>query len=338
MKKTLLFTTLTVAFLGNAQSLTQANEPAIGETQAMFLCDSFIDKQPNVVGTGITWDYTDLAAYSGQTRDYEIGDATTAPYASDFTTSVKTFKTANITGYFNSSATERVSQGFVFDGLPIGDVIADFDTDEGILATYPMAFGAVSVDNYSGTLHYTLGVPSTTPLSGTVVVMIDGQGTLNLPNNTYTNVIRVVTTDSSNATISGLGEIIIERTQYEYFDHATSNLPVFAITTIKMTSAVLNQEETVVLSKDDPMQYLSLNNTAEVNFTVSPNPSTDKVTITGEFSSDASYSIVNQNGQVLSSSALNNGTTIDISSFANGMYFLNINSNGNTTSKTIVKK
>jgi len=338
MKKTLLFTTLTVAFLGNAQSLTQANEAAIGETQAMFLCDSFIDKQSNVVRNGITWDYTDLAAYSGQTRDYEIGDATTAPYASDFTTSVKTFKTANITGYYNSTATERVSQGFVFDGLPIGDVIADFDTDEGILATYPMAFGAVSADNFSGTLHYTLGVPSTTPLSGRVIVMIDGQGTLNLPNSSYSNVIRVVTTDSSNANISGLGEVIIERTQYEYYDHTASNLPVFAITTIKMTSSVLNQEETVVLSKDDPMQYLGLNNATEVNFTISPNPSTDKITVTGEFSADAIYSLVDQNGRVLSNSSISNGATIDISTFENGMYFLNMNSNGNTTSKTIVKK
>ena len=159
---------------------------------------------------------------------------------------------------------------------------------------------------------------------------------------TYTNVIRLVSMDSTfstvNAPIIGATDVIIERTQYEYYDIANSNMPVLMITTIKMISSVLNDEQTLVLASDDPMQYVGLNNAALVNFTVSPNPSSDEIIVAGEFSSDATYTLIDQNGSVLSSSSVNNGTIIDISSFANGMYFLNINSNGNTTSKTIVKK
>lgn len=341
MKKTLLFTTLTVAFFGNTQSLTQANEAAIGETQVMYVCDSFVDKQDNVTGTGITWDFTALAAYSGETRDYLIGDATASTFYSDFGTSVKSLKIGAIETFYNSSAASRISQGFVYTEPTLGDVKATFETDDAELVQYPMVYGNSFTDAFSGTLN----VPSmgNSSLSGEIDVIIDGQGTLNLPNGvTYTNVIRLVSMDSSFSTVMapiiGATDVIIERTQYEYYDITNSNMPVLMITTIKMISSVINDEQTVVLTSDDPMQYLGLNNSAEVNFTVSPNPSTDKITVTGEFSSDASYSIVNQNGQVLSSSTLNNGTTIDISSFANGLYFLNISSNGNTTSKTIVKK
>ena len=80
MKKTLLFTALTVSLIGNAQSLTQANEAAIAETQTMYVCDSFVDRQENVTGTGITWDFTALEAYSGETRDYLVADATVSPF------------------------------------------------------------------------------------------------------------------------------------------------------------------------------------------------------------------------------------------------------------------
>jgi len=341
MKKTLLFTTLTVAFLGNAQSLTQLNEAAVAETQTMYVCDSFVDRQETNTGTGITWDFTALDAYSGETRVYLVGDATTSPFYSDFGTSVKSLKIGAIETFYNSSASSRISQGFVYVEPTLGDVKATFEINDAELVQYPMVYGDAFSDVFSGTLN----VPSmgTSTLSGEIDVTIDGLGTLNLPNGvTYTNVIRLVSMDSTfstvNAPIIGATDVIIERTQYEYYDIANSNMPVLMITTIKMISSVLNDEQTLVLASDDPMQYVGLNNAALVNFTVSPNPSSDEIIVAGEFSSDATYTLIDQNGSVLSSSSVNNGTIIDISSFANGMYFLNINSNGNTTSKTIVKK
>ncbi len=341
MKKTLLFTALTVSLIGNAQSLTQANEAAIAETQTMYVCDSFVDRQENVTGTGITWDFTALEAYSGETRDYLVADATVSPFYSDFGTSVKSLKIGAIETFYNSTAASRISQGFVYVEPTLGNVVATFETDEAILVTYPFSNGDSFNDAFSGTL----SVPSMgdSPLSGEIDVTIDGEGTLNLPNGvSYSNVIRLVSRDSSFSTVNvpiiGATDVIIERTQHEYYDIANSNMPVLMVTNIKMISSVINDEQTVVLASDDPMQYLGLNNVSEVNFTVSPNPTTDKITVTGQFSADANYTIVSQNGKVLSSASLNNGTTIDISSLANGMYFLNINSNGNTSSKAIVKK
>jgi len=340
MKKTLLFTTLSIAFLGNTQSLTQANEAVIGAAQTMYVCDSFVDVQSNVVGTGITWDFTDLLGYGGETRDYEIGDATASPFTSDFSSSVKTLKIGAIETFYNSSASDKVSQGFVYTEPNLGDVVATFDGNEAELVNYPMAYGDDFTDAFSGTLN----VPGFggSALSGEIYVTIDGQGTLNLPNGvSYTNVIRVLSMDSTFSSVAspfGTIDVIIERTQYEYYDIANSSLPKLMITNIKLISSLLNDEQTLVLTSDDPMQYLGLNNSTAVNFTVSPNPSTDKITLTGDFSNDATGTVVDQNGRVLLTTSVKNGTTIDVSTFENGMYFLNINSNGNRTSKTIVKK
>lgn len=343
MKKTLLFTALTVTFLGNAQSLTQANEAAIGANQTMFVCDSFIDKQDGNSGSSsITWDFTDLAAYAGQTRDYEIGDATASSFSSNFPFSQKTLKIGAIETFYNSNVTLRASQGFVYsDPGTIGDVLATFETDSAELVNYPMAYGESFTDAFSGTLDIS-NYSVSTPLSGEIRVAIDGQGTLQLPTVTYNDVIRVKSTDSTFAviTIAPLppSDVIIERTQYEYYDINNSNLPVLTITTIKMTSALYNQEQTLVLASDDPMQIVGLNDNNSVEFTVSPNPSTDNITLTGEFSADATGTIVDQKGQVVLTTSVKNGSSIDISNFANGLYFLNVKSNGTTTSKTIVKK
>lgn len=341
MKKTLLFTTLTLASLSNAQSLTQANEAAIGAYQEMFVCDSFVDIQEGINGPTATWDFTALEAYGGEVRDYEIGDASGSPFTGDFSSSTKTLKIGAIETFYNSSINDKVSQGFVYTEPNLGDIKAIFSADEAELVNYPMAYGDDFTDAFSGDLV----IPNigTSSLSGEVYVTIDGQGTLNMPNGvTYTNVIRVVSMDSTFSTVTiplvGTSDVIIERTQYEYYDITNSSLPKLMITNIKLISSLLNDEQTLVLVSDDPMQYLGINNSTAVNFTVSPNPSTDKVTVTGEFSNDATYAIVDQNGRVLSNAAMNNETTIDISTFENGMYFLNINSNGVTTSKTIVKK
>lgn len=339
MKKTLLFTTLSIAFLGNSQTFTQSNEAAIG-SQTMYVCDSFIDKQVSNTGNGITWDFTDLNAYYGETSDLSIADGTGNI---DFPASTKSVEISGIETFYNSTATERVSQGFLYTEPGSGmEFKAIFDTDEAKLMNYPFSMGSTLTDAYSGTFYYNIFAPASSPLSGEITVTIDGQGTLNLPNGvTLNNVVRVVSADSTSSDVNspiGTVNVVIRRTQYEYYDLASSNLPVLIMATVSIESSVLNQEQTVVLYANDPLQYVGLNDNETVNFTIAPNPSTDKITLTGEFANDATGTIVDQNGKVMLTSPIKNGTTLDISTFANGIYFLNINSNGNTTSKTIVKK
>ncbi len=335
MKKTLLFTALTLAFFGNTQSLTQANEAPIGTDQTMFLCDSFIVNYENTTGAGVTWDYTMLAAYYGETRDYTVDDATTDPNASDFPTSQKTMALGvNIATFYNSTVSERSSQGFVFNEPTIGEIIATFDVNEAKLVEYPFSNGDAFSDTYSGTLDTPFG---SSALSGVIDVTIDGQGTLNLPNGiSLPDVIRLKSSDSSYTFL--FGDIVIKRTVFEYYDLANSNLPVLILATVEINSVPLNNAETIVLYVNDPMQYVGLEENSAVDFTVSPNPSSNKVTISGELSIDATATIVDRSGRILLTSAVSNGTSLDISSFDSGLYFLKITDKGTSTTKSIVKK
>ncbi len=341
MKRTLLLATLAFSFLGNTQSLTQANEPVIGDNLSMFLCDSFTIDYAGISGTGVTWDYSTLLGIPNQTRLVEALDATTAANAADFPSSVKAIKVeSSMNSYITSTATERTSQGFVFNEPSLGDVVAKFSTDNEILLTYPFSFGSVSTDNFAGTVSYVLGTPTTSPMTGNVYSTIDGQGTMLFPGAiTVPNVLRYHIIDTSVVTGTFLGDLEIIRNQFEYYI-STSNLPIFTIS--KLTIQVVGGAEPInefslVLSSYAPSGYLAIEENNSIDFSVYPNPSTDLVTIRGEFS-DATGQVIDQSGRVLSSFNVSNNTTVDVSSYENGVYFLRITDNDKTTTKTIVKK
>jgi hypothetical protein len=342
MKKTLLFAVLSLTFYGNAQ-FTQANEPAISDIETMYLCDSFAVNLDGVTGSGVTWDYTTLGGYAGEFRDVEVVAAAATTFAADFPTSVSAIKVGtNLTSYYSSTATERSSQGFVFSEPSLGDVIAQFSANEEIVATYPFAFGNSVNDAFSGDIDY-LATLSTTA-TGNGYASVDGEGTLNLPNGvSLANVLRYKLIDTSWATITlpiPLGNMEFIRTQYEYYDHTVSNLPVFIHSTIKVQNAGAPapiSEQSLVLSMYEP-GYLSTSSLDEVEFSVYPNPATETVTISGNLGDNAQAVLFDQSGRELISSSVSNGSTINISALENGVYFVRIQDNGLTTTKSIVKK
>lgn len=76
-----------------------------------------------------------------------------------------------------------------------------------------------------------------------------------------------------------------------------------------------------------------------VSYTISPNPTSEFITITSENSINAPFWISNAKGQVFKKNTLN-GKTIEISinDLPSGMYFVNIETNGVVTSKKFIKK
>ena len=342
MKKTLLFAVLSLTFYGNSQ-MTQANEASIGTTVSMYLCDSFTVNLDGVTGAAVTWDYTTLVGFDGEFRDVSVVDATTTTYAADFPTSVTAVTVGNnLTSYYSSTASDRSSQGFVFSEPSLGDVIAQFSTDDEIVATYPFAFGSTTNDAFAGDIDY-LATLSTTA-TGNGYASVDGEGTLNLPNGvSLPNVLRYKLVDTSWATITlpiPLGNMEFIRRQYEYYDYANSNLPVFIHSTIKVQNvgapAPLS-EQSLVLSAYEP-GYLSVQPAEDLKFAVYPNPATDAVTIAGNIGADANATVLDQSGRVVLSTSVSNGSSIDISALETGVYFVRVEDNGLATTKSIVKK
>ncbi|MFK7785388.1 MAG: T9SS type A sorting domain-containing protein [Crocinitomicaceae bacterium] len=344
MKRILLVATVAISFTGLAQGLTQANEPAIGETQQMYLCDSFATNYENVTGTAVTWDYSLLEKYPNVIRTVTIEDATTTTNAASFPTSTKTIQVENsLTTYFNSTATERVSQGFVFSEPSFGDVIATFDTDEETLVEYPFSNGSSLTDTYGGTLFFEFnGIPQNEPATGSCYAWIDGQGTLELPDgSTITDAIRYKMMDTSLTNIQLFGSLEIVRTQYEYYDITNSNLPVLTHSRLLIQQpggGLPLADNTIILSSVEPNQSVGLFSNDLIEFQTYPNPTSGNVTLKGEFDADATAQVFDHSGRLLLTQDANNGTSIDLSNFNTGMYLLKVTSNGVSGTKTIVKQ
>lgn len=344
MKRTLLIATIATSFTGMAQSLTQANEPAIGETQQMYLCDSFATTYEGTTGAGVTWDYATLAKYNNVIRTVSIEDATTAPNASSFPTSTKTIKVENsLETYFNSTSTERVSQGFVFNEPSFGELVAVFDTDEETLVEYPFSNGSSLSDAYDGTLYFQFnGVPMSPAAAGSCYAWIDGQGTLIMPDgSTITDAIRYKMIDTSTTNIQLFGDLEIVRTQYEYYDVANANLPVLTLSRLLIQQpggGLPLADNSIVLSAVEPTNTVGLFSNELIEFETYPNPTTGSITLNGEFAGDAEATIYDQSGRIILSKKAINGATIDLSNVNTGMYILKVTSNGASGTKMIVKQ
>lgn len=345
MKKPILITFLLASTLANAQ-MTSSNEPAIGESVDLFVVDSFATNYAGVTGTGVTWDYNNIQGYNGLTQTVEVLDPSTQiPYVDSFPGATKVISIGGtIKTYFSSTASDRTSQGFHMNEATLGDVLAMYGNDQLITANYPMSFGVGDAsDNYDGNLSLSFnGFPVYESLTGTANSMVDGEGTLVYPDgSTASNVLRYHSADTALTTLPILGAVDVIRDQYEYYDYATQNLPVFmhvTITIVQSGGSIPISETNMVLSKVDGDPNASVNNLQEINFTIAPNPAGDEIRVFGEFSANAQAQLTDQSGRVISGFAVQNGQSVDLSGLASGMYLITINDGVTTTTKTIIKK
>lgn len=346
MKKQLLFVSILFAGSTFAQTLTQANEPQIGDAASMFLCDSNVTNMENVTGAGVTWDYSGILAIPGEMRTIEIIDPATSQYASDFPGATKAVSLEGfLTNFWISSASDRRSNGFVFEEPSFGVVKATFDDDDQILATYPFALNGTANDVYEGTLAFEFsGIPQSPDALGVSLGKIDGSGTLKLnAATTITDVVRYVLIDTLRASINiGLPlDIELVRAQYEYYG-PDGGLPLF----IHSSALIQNQGAatpltafTVVLSSVEPDGSLSTSKIPTVEFAIYPNPVNDVLMLKGNFTQATSVQILDQTGKLVQT--IENyipGTAISTSDLNAGIYLVQVATNEGISTQKFVKK
>ncbi len=342
MKKSLLVATLLISGLANSQSLTQGNEPAIGETQSMYLCDSFATNYSGVTGSGVTWDYSDIAGYWNQSKDINILDATTTVDYSYFPGSAKAFEIGNsVITYFNSDAAHRYSQGFKFYEPSMGDVYTTFENDSLNMVEYPFAYGSSLSDVYDGSIQFIFNsIPVDSALNGNAYAWIDGEGTLMFPLGVnISNVIRYKAIDTSYTNLPIIGQVEVIREQYEYYETSSSNLPLFIHVTITMESGGLPLAEvSLVLSLYTPQYWMGVEENNELNFGLFPNPTNELLSISGNYGQNASAEILDQAGRSIMNIELNELTNVDVSSLEPGVYFIQVIKDGSMATKQFVKQ
>lgn len=340
MKIRLLYIGLLFSAFAFSQTptLTQQNEPSIGETITMYECNSTFSNYSTINGTGVVWDFSSLQGASGNpTKIISV----LAPDVSDYSPATKMTNIPNfISNYWGSTLTDRTSYGFKFQETTIGDVIVKFNVDNEKLMNYNFAVTNNLTDTYSGKcFNSILTSPQGSVCTGTISSSIDGQGTLILAGSTtFSNVIRHKVVETTNTTFNYLTQTIpavITRTQYDYYNTSGSvKLPVFSHITITISS-VSTSSVSLILSSVNPIN-VGLTEVEKGIFLFYPNPTKGIVTLTGDFSENASLVVLDQTGRkVAFLERVENGSLIDLSEIEKGIYFVVITNHGVESTKSI---
>jgi hypothetical protein len=344
MKKNLstLILVITLSLNGFTQFWQLTNEPAIGAIKNMYLVDTTAASLGNIVGVNQTWDFSALAAYEENLRVVSITDA------DDFPNFPNASHMLLIPGFMNTAysyaagTNDKMSHGYQFELPDIGEVIFMFDDFQKMLQ-FPSAFGATFTDNMSGT--FTI-FDEENDADGQTWVTADGTGTLILANGiSHSEVLRIRTIDTLYADIvlSFLPiptSVTIVRESYDYVKPGNSSFPLFTHATLKVLNAIIGQIKiSVVLSSENPTNFVSIENAELSKSLVYPNPSNGVFTVQTGSVDASSVTIADVTGRVVfESQSTSNQIQVDLTDELPGIYFVNIIRDGiKTVEKVIIK-
>jgi hypothetical protein len=274
------------------------------------------------MGANVTWDFSQIAGIFGVTKDVQILDATQDANYASFAGSTKMYDIGgNLQTFYSSSASGRISQGFVFNEVSLGAVVASWNVDQENLMAYPLSLASNPlIDAFSGTVTST--ATGTLPATGSSVTMVDGSGTLLLPGgNSYTNVMRFHLKDSAVASVFGTNVAFV-RNVYEYYDFTASNMPIFITMSVDVNSALINNSSTIILSKDQPLTFVGGDEIPMETIQLYPNPAINELYINGATFGDE-FKIHDLRGKLIGTGSYDG--PIDVTNLIAGVYLLQIN-------------
>jgi hypothetical protein len=335
MKK-LYFSALSIVFgFGlNAQTLTQANNaPANGELHSTYQCDStFVPSA--ITGSNSAWTYSALVTHSSIVSNYTSVTTNNPGYPN---ADISVASSAVNSYYYKSTATDLK---FFGGNLNLNGVQAQITyTVPAIYAVYPMSFGTTTTNGTSGTFTVTqIGAAGT--FSGSVTVTADGTGTLALPAGTVSSVIRVVTSQTLNLTVTMGGSTgTVTQKSYNYYAPNAAKYPILSYVTSTVNFPAFNVNNSTQVMANVQKNFLTVglneNVKEEISLNVYPNPSNSVVNFASENLNAKSVFIYDITGKMVESNVLTSGKlSLNVSNYNNGLYIYKLIDNSNTTLKT----
>lgn len=302
------------AFGLNAQTLTQANHaPVAGDTYSMAACTGTITG-PGAQGAGVTWNFTNVSVSS-----------TVTTYAASTSTNT-TYNPANVVlngsngeaSYLLASSTDLKYYG---GNLVIGGFPATITyTSPAFYAVYPMNLNTFTMATTGGSLS---AVSNNGTFTGNSAVIADGTGTLMVPGKTYTNVLRVATSQTITFNVPSLGITNGSLVQQNYdFYVSGRKSAVFSISTSTVSAPPIipTSSQTVITIAADYLTGISNHTSVSEIAKAFPNPATSFIQFsTG--SNAATVTIHDINGKLVEQKSVTNGELkLDVSAYANGLY------------------
>ncbi len=321
-----------IAFLAgmslNAQ-LTNANHsPAAGDMFSTWQCDSTAIN-PGASGSGVLWNFSTILTHSSVINNYTATANTNTSYPIP---GVQLGSVTNNLSYYKSSASDLKYWGgnILVSGLAANLIYSA----PAIVAAYPMSLNTSSTSATSGSISIP-ALSQTGPFTGNSNTIADGQGTLVIPNGTYTSVYRVVTTQTLNFTVQ-LGSGSVTQKNYDYYNLGTKEA-LFSISTATVVAPLAGTQTQTVVSRKKPAvtTALTTNNGKVVDLQVFPNPSTANVNFVTESIEAKFVMVYDVTGNLIASQDFNEGKLkLDVSNFSTGLYMYSIIGSENKSLKS----
>lgn len=301
-----------------AQLTQQNHAPAPGDTYTMISVDP-AGINPGASGNNVTWNFSSVQL-TNVAMDFTVASASNANYPN-----------ANVvSGYVgNQSYLSSSSSSLAYYGgdIEVQTVKASLTyTSPAVWAVYPMNLNSNATATTGGNFNASQPFPVSGTFTGTSMVEADGMGTLILPLNTYSNVMRVRTTQTLDVSAGGgtiNGSIIQEI--YEYYGNLKS--PLFSIMSATLnigvpnsqTIASINKEATVVGTPTTGIAQLS-----KEQIIVYPNPAAHEVHLLGlpESGTVEFFDITGKS--VKMQKVTSSRMTIDITDLSGGIYMYSV--------------
>lgn len=326
MKKIYLSIITTLAAFSASAQLTDANHsPAAGEMFSTYQCDSMIT--PGASGAGALWNYATIVTHSSIVNNYTAAVNSNASYPQP---GVAVASALSNMSYYKGSA---ASLNYWGGNIVIGSVAATLIyTSPAVVAAYPMSLNTTSSSVTSGSISIPAAAQTGT-FTGISNTIADGTGTLVLPTGTFTNVYRVVTTQTINFTTSISGTVT--QKNYDYYSVGTKEA-LFTISNATIGTQFTSPSTQTIVTRSKPL-VTSVNENKAVTFElgVYPNPSSTTVNFVTENAEAKQVLVYDITGKLVEKQNLIEGKLkLDVSNYNTGLYMYSVIGNANQTLKS----
>jgi hypothetical protein len=336
MKKILLSIAVIISTATQAQTLMESTSvPAPwNPTYTIYQCDS-TGITPGASGAGQTWSFPSISTHTNIAKTYVSSFNSNPSYPNAYT---HVSASASDDSYYTSSSNSLKYYGgnLLINAFAVNLVY----TSPAIMGQYPMSIGTATTATVGGSL---TAAGTTSTFTGNGALNADATGTLTLPGRTYTDILRVVTSQTLNATLS-IGPITVTQLTYNYYSAAASLVPVLSIATSTLQSALgaPSTQTFVTIFKDYTTVGINEAQQANTEFSVFPNPSSSFVNFNTSNTEASKVIAYDLTGKMVVTELVEFGKAkMNVHSLTNGLYLFTVIGKNNqvlTTGKFNVSK
>lgn len=310
---------IAIPFMALSQSVISNVVPNFGD---QFVYNAVEDApSPGPAGANVTWDFSNetisetIGNYTVMTPAQVDGSENFPGATMVWTVDMGFGILSSFMSFDNNAFT---SYGGQFEGAGFSSVSTY--TDPIVNFTYPLVYQNTGSDVYSGT---SSGVSAEIEFSGDQSFVVDGYGTVITPYGTYSNVLRVTTTDTKTTNASGF-EIVSNSTETNWYspDYPAPVMSILHSEDYNDGTNIDSSKSMSALVSYTPASTTGLADRYNQNvFNIYPNPASDHITLTfDDVKANSVLNIYSSTGKLVETRSIQSHQKTDVTTLSPGLY------------------